>query len=36
MRVKCIKCGAECCSCNGCNVHAYVEGVCPKCQQENS
>lgn len=30
---KCKKCGAECCTCNGCNPGAYVDGICPLCQK---
>lgn len=33
-KIKCIKCGAECCTCTGCNPDAYKNGLCPKCQQE--
>ena len=33
-RVKCKKCGAECCTCWGCQPSTYVDGLCPKCQTE--
>lgn len=32
-KVTCTKCGTKCCSCNGCNTKAYVNGLCPLCQQ---
>lgn len=35
-KVKCKQCGAECCSCNGCNTKAYINGVCPTCQKINN
>jgi len=34
MRSKCIKCGAECCTCTGCNPSAYVNGLCPNCHEK--
>lgn len=33
-KTKCVKCGAECCTCWGCNPSLYVNGVCPTCQQK--
>lgn len=33
-KVKCVKCGNECCSCWGCNPSTYVDGVCPACQEK--
>lgn len=33
-KVKCKKCGAECCSCWGCDPKSYVNGLCPKCQKD--
>lgn len=35
-KVRCKKCGAECCSCTGCNPDSYVNGLCPKCQQDDT
>lgn len=33
-KVKCKECGAECCSCWGCDPKSYVNGLCPKCQKD--
>lgn len=35
-RAKCTKCGAECCTCWGCDPKQYVNGLCPKCQREKT
>lgn len=35
-KAKCINCGAECCSCWGCNPATYKDGLCPKCQSLKS
>ena len=33
-KAKCISCGAECCSCWGCNPSIYfVDGLCPTCHE---
>lgn len=31
-KVKCIKCGSECCKCWGCDTSKYINGLCPNCQ----
>ncbi len=33
-RVKCKKCGASCCDCNGCATKNYINGICPLCQKK--
>lgn len=37
-KAKCIRCGEECCTCNGCNPKNFVGGVCPSCikKQKNA
>jgi hypothetical protein len=32
-KVKCTKCGGECCTCWGCDPKKYKDGLCPNCQE---
>lgn len=31
----CVQCGADCCTCWGCDPKQYRDGLCPKCQELN-